>query len=394
MNRLYATILAITCLLTSVAARAQTGQTITGSITVGGLVRDYRLYVPAAYQAGHAVPLLLNLHGYGSNNQQQELYGDFRAIADTANFLVLHPNGTLDSYGYRTWNTFTAPGSGGPDDVAFLSALLTAIGQQYTLDPDRLYCTGLSNGGFMSYELACHLGTRIAAIASVAGSIATTRLGTCTPAHPTPVLEIHGDADGTVPYLGNALFTPVPDVLTYWVTANSCVATPVVTAVPDTDPTDGCTATRSVWRGSQAGAVVEHLRIIGGGHTWPGASVNIGVTNRDLDASKEIWRFLRRYRLSRLALAAVPAAVPVALRVYPNPAAGAATFAFTLAQPARTAITLYNLAGTRCASILPETTLAVGSHAITYASGSLPAGLYFYMVLAGSQVYMGKLVLE
>lgn len=393
MKQFYFLLVLLGCLL-SPAAQAQTGQTITGTLTVGGLVREYRLYVPASYVAGRPTPLLLNLHGYTSNNQQQELYGDFRAIADTAKFLLVHPNGTLDGTGSRYWNTFTTPGSGGPDDVAFLSALIDAIGQQYTLDPDRLYCTGLSNGGFMSYELACRLGSRIAAVASVAGSIATTRLGACAPTHPTPVLEIHGDADGTVPYPGNVLFASVPDVLAYWVAANACNLTPTVTAVPDTDPTDGCTATHSVWRGNQAGAVVEHFRIVGGGHTWPGAPVTIGVTNRDINASQEIWRFLRRYRLSRLALATTPPTPPLALRVYPNPASSTTTFAFTLNQPARTTITLYNLAGARCADVLAEATLAAGAHTVPYGAGSLPAGLYFYVVKTGQQAYTGKLAVE
>ena len=393
MKRLYSLFVLLISLLGS-TAQAQTGQTINGTITVGGVVRDYRLYVPASYVAGRPTPLLLNLHGYSSNNQQQELYGDFRAIADTARFLIVHPNGTLDGTGNRFWNTFTTPNSGGPDDVAFLSALIDALAQQYTLDPDRLYSTGLSNGGFMSYELACRLGSRIAAIASVAGSIATTRLGACAPAHPTPVLEIHGDADGTVPYPGNALFTSVPDVLAYWVTANACNATPTVTAVPDINPTDGCTATHSVWRGSRSGAVVEHFRIVGGGHTWPGAPVTIGVTNRDINASVEIWRFLRRYRFGRLALAAAAPTTPLALRVYPNPARSSTAFVFTLDQPARTAITLYNAAGTRCADVLTETSLAAGAHTVPYGAGILPPGLYFYVVKTGQQAYTGKLVLE
>ena len=77
-------------LLAGITTRAQ--QTVVGSIRFGGEVRDYRLYVPRAYTGTRPVPLLLNLHGYGSNNMEQEQYGDFRAIADTANFLVVHPN--------------------------------------------------------------------------------------------------------------------------------------------------------------------------------------------------------------------------------------------------------------------------------------------------------------
>ncbi|UOQ74046.1 hypothetical protein [Hymenobacter cellulosilyticus] len=97
---------ALMCTL-SAAAQAQT--TVTGSIVSGGITRDYRLYIPASYSASKPVPLLFNLHGYGSSNLEQEFYGDFRPIADTANLLIVHPNGTTDANGSRFWNTFVAP---------------------------------------------------------------------------------------------------------------------------------------------------------------------------------------------------------------------------------------------------------------------------------------------
>ena len=80
-----------------------------------GLTRSYRLYVPDSYDPNTAVPLVFNLHGYTSNALQQEVYGDFRSIADTANFILVHPDGTLDGSGNRFWNAFGA--SGGVDDV-------------------------------------------------------------------------------------------------------------------------------------------------------------------------------------------------------------------------------------------------------------------------------------
>ncbi|TGE13877.1 extracellular catalytic domain type 1 short-chain-length polyhydroxyalkanoate depolymerase [Hymenobacter elongatus] len=300
-------------------ATAQT--TVQGTIVSGGITREYRLYVPAAYSPAKAVPLLFNLHGYGSSNVEQEFYGDFRPIADTANFIIVHANGTVDGSGSRFWNTFTAPGSG-VDDVAFLSELLTFLQTRYTIDPDRIYSTGMSNGGFMSYELACKLSNRVAAVGSVTGSIVQSRLAACTPQHPVPIIEIHGTADNTVPYNGNFLFVPIPTVLDYWVRFNGCSPTPVVTAVPDINTTDGSTAERYVYGGGRAGSVVEHYKIINGGHTWPGAAVNIGVTNRDINASREVWRFLRRYRLSRLStpLAAGVAAPALGVTMYPNPA--------------------------------------------------------------------------
>lgn len=310
--------------LFALAAQAQTGTTLTGSIRAGGRVRDYRLYVPPSYQPGHPAPLLFNLHGYGSNNLSQERSCDFRAIADTAGFLIVHPNGTIDpGTSYLYWNAWNQ--SGGPDDVAFLSALVDTLALRYTLDPDRLYSAGYSNGGFMSYELACHLGTRVAAVASVCGSMENGQPGRCRPAHPTPVMEIHGTGDTNVIYNGGSWFVSIPTVLNYWIQANGCNPTPTVTPVPDIDPNDNSTAEHSVWRGPRVGSVVEHFRVLNGGHVWPGGPPSsTDVVNRDISASQEVWRFLRRYRLSRLALAAAPAVAPPRLDVYPNPATGVA----------------------------------------------------------------------
>ena len=315
-------IFALCLFLAGLGARAQNGTTIGGSIHAGGRVRDYRLYVPPSYQPGHPVPLLFNLHGYGSTNISQERSCDFRAIADTAGFLIVHPNGTIDQgTSYLYWNAWNQ--SGGPDDVAFLSALIDTLAQQYALDRERIYSAGYSNGGFMSYELACHLGPRIAAVASVCGSMENGRPGACRPTHPTPVMEIHGTGDTNVTYNGGSWFVSIPTVLNYWIQANGCNPTPTVTPVPDSDPTDNSTAEHSVWRGPRVGAVVEHFRILNGGHVWPGGPPSsTDVVNRDISASEEIWRFLRRYRLSRLGLAAAPVAQPLALGVFPNPVSG------------------------------------------------------------------------
>ncbi|NVO31351.1 extracellular catalytic domain type 1 short-chain-length polyhydroxyalkanoate depolymerase [Hymenobacter lapidiphilus] len=316
-------LLLLTGLLLTLAPRAQAQRTITGSIRFEGTVRDYRLYVPRTYDGTKPVPLLLNLHGFGSNNVEQEQYGDFRAIADTANFLVVHPNGTVGPNNQRFWNTFLPYAAGGPDDVGFLSALIDSISDKYRVNPQRLYSTGMSNGGFMSYELACRLNSRIAAIASVTGSMIASHLDACTPVRAVPVLEIHGTADGTVPYEGNGLFVPIPELVAAWARRNGCNPTPVITQVPNTNTTDGSTAERQVFSGGRNGSVVEHYRIIGGGHTWPGAPVNIGVTNRDIDASKVAWQFLRRYQLSGLVTSTTAVAArtnSAELLLAPNPA--------------------------------------------------------------------------
>src|SRR4030095_1043345 len=134
-------------------------QTINGTITHGGLQREYILYVPSSYEPGTPAPLVLNFHGYTSNALEQMFYGDFRPIADTAGFLVVHPQGTKDMLGNNHWNV--GWGTSTVDDLGFTSALIDSLSAQFDIDPNRIYSTGMSNGGFMSYKLACELSDRI-----------------------------------------------------------------------------------------------------------------------------------------------------------------------------------------------------------------------------------------
>ena len=385
--------------------RAQT--TISGTIQSGGLTREYRLYVPAAYRAGTPVPLLFNLHGLGSNNIEQEAYGDFRPIADTANFLIVHPNGAPNAQlgGIRGWNTSSAISST-VDDVAFISALLDDIRARYSVDLNRVYSTGMSNGGFMSYELACKLSARIAAIASVAGSMTPDRLQTpaaCIPQHPTPILEIHGTDDNTVNYDGGLAFgvfptAAIPAVLDYWVKFNACTPTPSVITLPNTSTTDYSTVERSVWSGGRNGSVVVHYKIIGGGHTWPGASLALGFppqsatkpTNQDISASVEIWRFLRRYRLNKLVLATTPArSMATSFTIAPNPAGPDGNVLIYASQPLQPAqVTLLDALGRR----LPTHGSATTSGAMQLDVSALTNGVYVLQIELNGQRSQQKLI--
>jgi polyhydroxybutyrate depolymerase len=312
---------------------------VTGSFTFGGILREYRLYVPASYSHGTPAPLVFNLHGYGSNNQQQEFYGDFRPIADTAGFIIAHPQGTTDGNGSRFWNTF---GSSNVDDLGFITALLDTISARYTIDADRVYSTGMSNGGFMSHDLACFRSSRFAAIASVTGTMITQRMNSCAAVHPTPVMQIHGTADGTVPYTGGSGFVPVETLVERWRQFNNCNPTPTVTQVPDIAPNDGCTVEHYVYGGGNSGSTVELFKVLGGGHTWPGAAFNTGVTNQDIKASTEIWRFFLRYRLSELATGIADRNEPV-FSVGPNPSAD--VFNLRFGNVASRTITVHNASG-------------------------------------------------
>lgn len=271
-------------------------QTINASIMHDGIQRDYILYVPAIYSPGTPTPLVFNFHGYTSSATEQMFYGDFRSIADTANFLLVHPMGTLDPSNQPYWN---ANWGGTVDDIGFTEALLDSLAVTYNINMDRVFSTGMSNGGFMSYTLACELGNRFAAIASVTGTMNLNQSSTCNPAHPTPIMEIHGTSDGTVPYNGLAgSMESIPNVLNYWVNYNNCTLTAIETAVPNTSIVDGCTATHFIYENGDNGVDVEHYKINNGGHTWPGAPVVVGTTNFDINASEKIWEFFAKYDIN------------------------------------------------------------------------------------------------
>lgn len=306
----------------ALAITAHSQQTIYDTIAHDNLQRSFILYVPDSYNPEIATPLVINYHGYTSTAFEQMLYGDFRSVSDTAGFILVHPMGTLDISGNTYWN---ANWGGDVDDVGFTEALIDSLSAAYSIDQDKIYSTGMSNGGFMSYTLACELSHRIAAIASVTGSMVVNSQSTCYPNLPVPVMEIHGTADNVVPYSGNFFVEGIPEVLDFWISENQCNTNPEITQMPDLDPNDGCTAEHQYYGNGINGTAIEHYKIINGGHTWPGSifSTGSGNTNQDINASAEIWRFFRKYDINGLM---VPTGerlihkIPYNISISPNPA--------------------------------------------------------------------------
>ena len=294
-------------------------QTINGTIEHDAITRSYVLYVPATYTPGTPAPLVLNFHGYTSNASDQMFYGDFRPIADTAGFLLVHPMGTLDGNGETHWNSGWGTGV---DDIGFTEALIDSLALDYSINLDRVYSTGMSNGGFMSYTLACSLSDRIAAIASVTGAMNLGQSTSCNAQHPTPVMQIHGTADGVILYNGSTWYVSTANSMSYWTGFNQCDPTPVVTNVPNINTIDGCTAVHYVYQNGNNGVEVELYEIVNGEHTWPGAPIAWGVTNYDINASEKIWEFFAKYDINGLiAPMGVEEANVPSVSVYPNPSA-------------------------------------------------------------------------
>jgi len=196
------------------------------------------IHVPASYDPGSPTPLAIMLHGYSGNGVTIEWFFGFATAAETAGIIYATPNGTTDSLGNRFWNAtdaccnFSAPPV---DDSGYLRSLVEAIQAEYNIDARRIYFAGLSNGGFMSYRMACDHADLIAAIVSVAGATFYDP-NDCTPNEPVDVLEIHGTADTVILYDGGLLAdVPYPGAVQsveFWAQYDGCELTPV--APPDT----------------------------------------------------------------------------------------------------------------------------------------------------------------
>ena len=311
----------ICSLLFSIIGNAQ--EPIAGSIMHDNIERNYLVYVPNIYTGETAVPLLFNFHGFGSNATEQINYGEFRDIADTENFILVCPEGTLLN-GSTHFNVGGWTLASNVDDVGFTAALIEELSANYNIDDKRIYSTGMSNGGFMSFLLACQLSEKIAAVASVTGSMTPQTYSACDPQHPMPVMQIHGTDDSVVPYNGNILWThSIDETVEYWVDFNNCNTAAAVTDVPDIDPSDQSTVEHFEYNDGFFGSTVEHFKITGGAHRWPGTAFGAAGTNYDIDASQEIWRFFSKYDIDGLIQpTSVKTIVEEKISIVPNPTDG------------------------------------------------------------------------
>ena len=270
-------------------------QTLNESITHDNLQRDYIIHIPSSYNVNTPMPLVFCFHGYTSNASTIMSYSNFNYIADTAGFIVVYPQGTL-LQGSTHWNVGGWTTASTVDDVGFSISLLDSISNEYNIDPERVYSTGMSNGGYMSFLLACQASDKIAAIASVTGSMTPQTYNACNPQHPTPILQIHGTNDQTVPYLGDPTWTEaINDVVQYWVNYNNCNLIADTTLIPDLVLGDWSTAEHIVFEGGDNSVTTEHIKIHGGGHDWPGVWGNM-----DIHASNEVWKFFSKYDINGL----------------------------------------------------------------------------------------------
>jgi polyhydroxybutyrate depolymerase len=267
---------------------------INAAFQFDGQNRSYIVYTPASYIPGNPVPLVFVLHGLTQTGQAIMNVSNFNAIADTANFILVYPDGVSNS-----WNiNANLPGASTTNDIGFIEALLDTISANYTIDQNRIYSCGFSAGGFMSHMLACKSTKCFAAIASVAGTMTDSVYNTCAPAFHLPVLQIHGTSDNIVNFNGSLGNKSATDVVDYWKNFNGCNAAPIITSLPNTSLLDFSTVQLLDYSPCLNDNLVQMLKVNGGGHQWPGTTNlfgGLGTINMDINASAEIWKFFRGY---------------------------------------------------------------------------------------------------
>jgi len=254
-------------------------------IDVAGSAHSFVLHVPANVQP--AAPLVLAFHGLGGTGQAMQALTRMNATADEHGFIVAYPDG-ID----RSWHF----GGSDIDDLAFVDALIDHLVATHGVDPTRVYATGMSNGGYFTTFVACARPERIAAIATVAASLAELQKLGCASAPSIRIQMIGGTEDPLVPWEGNAILASMPESAQFWVRHNELSIEPTLDEwLPDSAPRDGTRTRRMAWGDGQ----VEVLGVAGGGHTWPGGiqylpTSAIGRTSRDFSASDAIWEFFAR----------------------------------------------------------------------------------------------------
>ena len=258
----------------------------TKTISHDNITRNYLIYIPNSYDSEIDYPLMFLFHGFGGIASQFINTADMRDLAESKNFIVVYPQGaplpgTNDSH----WNSSSpsADNKSDVDDIGFIEKLTDQLLIDYpVIDNKRIYAAGYSNGGYMSYYLACN-SDKFAAIGSVAGTMLDDSYQNCNAQFPTGMINIHGTEDLDVPYDGNSYIPSIPAVVDWWKNFNNTPNEDVLTNQ------DGSIEQQKYF--NDAGDIyVEHIKVIGGGHYWDDKLDYNGTNTSGL-----IWQFLSSY---------------------------------------------------------------------------------------------------
>ena len=265
-----------------------------GTIVSSGQERKYLLYVPKSYDPAKPTPLVISLHAFALWPAAQREISGWNTLADEHGFIVVYPAGT--GMLAKMWRM--EPEEDLLANVGFIADLIDNLEATYNIDATRIYANGFSNGGGMSFVLACALSDRLAAIGTVAAA-QVLPWSRCAGGPPMPVIVLHGDADRIVPYTGGPSaffdipFPSVPDWTRNWARRNRCAPEPA-------ESTTAADVSRIEYTNCAEDAAVVLYTVRGGGHSWPGGKPlpewMVGSTTRNVNATGEMWAFFRKHQ--------------------------------------------------------------------------------------------------
>ena len=262
------------------------------SILHNGISRDYILYIPENLPTN--APLVVVSHGYTSSAKTMMSYSGMNKVADEEKFLVVYPQGTKDQRGNNFFNVgYEFHASSKVDDLGFIKALVTKLTDDYQVNPNHIFATGMSNGGDLSYFLACYASDMFQAVAPIAGTMMQTTIETCKPQKGMPIFAVHGKADEVTYFDGDMAnrdkwgpYPGIPAVIEHWVDVN---AVEIFKQVDLDNITNFTASNEALSFDRYLSETSDHevwLYIHSGGHDW---------SLKELDTSSEIWSFFTRY---------------------------------------------------------------------------------------------------
>jgi len=274
-----------------------------------GLSRSYNLYIPEKFKDDKLLPLLVVLHGRTGTSQRMADLSDFNTRAEQHGFVAAYPQGLQKQWNYLHGISGYRPQ---PNDSEFLLRMIEQISVAHPVDKNRIFLTGISNGGFMAQRLACYAPEKFAAFASVAAGGYAHMDAECKQGQPVSMLYIHGTSDTKVPWNGltlkdskgnqQAVTMPIAESLKFWSNQNRCGATVDKVEIIESGRSPGTQVRRFQSTECANGADMVLYAIINGGHNWPGVADFIppsvaGLVNLDIHASDVIWEFFRDKKL-------------------------------------------------------------------------------------------------
>jgi len=276
---------------------------IDGVIQVDGRARTYWLNLPPGFDQGKDYPLVIALHGGGGWGKQFETSTGLTVKADAEKFIVVYPDGVKSDGPLKaqTWNAGNCcdyAAVNNINDVKFISELIDQLVAKYKVNAKRVYATGHSNGGMMSYRLACELSNKIAAIAP--NSCTMVMKQPIAPTRAVPILHMHSVLDKNVPYQGGVgdgvthmYFPPVDSVLNVWSSKNACTNTAQVVV-------NNASYKKTQWTNCSNNVTIQYYLTQDGGHAWPGAaagSITGDKPSTAINANDLLWEFFKQYQL-------------------------------------------------------------------------------------------------